>query len=206
MMANRASRQDGAEIAAKASTRWRPLRRFQRDERGATAVEFAFIATPFFMLMFAIIETALSFWTSQVLEESLSDASRSILTGQAITRYANAASRTGDFRDAVCTKAPSLLPCEKLTIDVRSYASFAAANTGTSGSNPISGGALNTSGFGYNSQPQPGQIVVVRAVLEYPILLNQWNGSLVNIGQGKRAIIATTTFRAEPYPVSTPSS
>lgn len=202
-MADQANRQDVAEAAAGTRQRWQPLRRFRRDQSGATIVEFAAVATPFFMLMFAIMETALMFWTNQVLEESLFQASRSILTGQAVTQYANAGTRTAEFRNAVCAEAPVLLPCDKLTIDVRSYASFAAAQTGTSASNPVSGGALNTAGFGYNSQPQPGQIVVVRAVLEYPVLLNQWNGSLVNIGDDKRAIVATTTFRTEPYTAPT---
>lgn len=204
-MADQASKPDEADIAAGVPRRWQPLKRFGRDERGVTVVEFAALATPFFMLMFAIIETALIFWTNQVLEESLSEASRSILTGRAVTLYNDAATRTGQFRDAVCTRAPTLLDCNKLTIDVRSYASFEAAKTGTSGSNPISGGALNTSGFGYNSQPQPGQIVVVRAVLEYRILLNQWNGALVNIGQGRRAILASSAFRTEPYTVQASS-
>ena len=38
------------------------FRRFVRNERGVTAIEFGFLATPFFMLFMAIIETSLMFF------------------------------------------------------------------------------------------------------------------------------------------------
>ena len=63
------------------------LRRFRRSQDGAAAVEFAFVAVPFFAILFAIFETALMFWTNQVLEESLSQVSRSLVTGQSRSIY-----------------------------------------------------------------------------------------------------------------------
>ena len=47
-----------------------------------TAIEFGAVATPFFALLFAIIETALTLWTTQVLETGVGNASRRIYTGQ----------------------------------------------------------------------------------------------------------------------------
>ena len=61
------------------------LRRFRSNRRGSVAVEFSLIALPFFALLFAIIETALVFFASQVLETAVQDSSRLILTGQAQT-------------------------------------------------------------------------------------------------------------------------
>jgi len=179
----------------------RLLRRFRRSQDGATIVEFAMVATPFLMLLAAIFETALMFWTSQALEEGVGQASRALLTGQSQTLYKGTASANATaFKNAVCANAPGLIDCTKVTIDVRSYASFASANTGTTASKPVSGGALNTTGYGY-TQPLPGQIVVVRAVLEYKLLFTQWTTALANIGAGKRAIVASATFRAEPFAV-----
>ncbi len=61
------------------------------------------------------------------------------------------------------------------------------------------GGTLNTNGFTYN-QPQPGQIIVARAVLDYQLFLTSWaSAALADIGTGRTALIATTTFRAEPF-------
>jgi pilus assembly protein Flp/PilA len=179
--------------------RFRLLSRFRRAQDGATAVEFAFISVPFMMLLAAILETALMFWTSQVLEEAVSQTSRRLLTGEALTRYAGTGSaNTVKFREDVCANSPGLVDCSKLVIDVRTYSSFAGAKTGVDGSNPISAGGLNTTGFGYN-QPQPQQIVVVRAVLEYPLYFTRWSATLANIGDGRLGIVASTTFRAEPF-------
>lgn len=180
----------------------RLLLRFKRSQDGVAIVEFALIATPFFMLLAAILETALMFWTSQTLEEAVAQASRSLLTGQSQSLYkGSATANAAAFRDAICGRAPALIDCSKLTIDVRSYSSFSSAQTGTAGSNPTGGGTLNTSGWGY-TQPQPGQIVVVRAVQEYSLLFTQWSSALANIGPGKRGIVGSTTFRTEPYTVS----
>jgi Flp pilus assembly protein TadG len=158
------------------------------------------IAVPFFSLLFAIFEMALMFWTNEILEESLSQASRRLLTGQAISRYtsSNPAVNAQAFRDDICALAPAgLVDCSKLYVDVKLYSSFASANSGTG--SVTAGGALNTTGFTYN-QPQPGQIIVARAVLDYKLFLTSWaSAALANIGTGRTALIATTTFRAEPF-------
>jgi Flp pilus assembly protein TadG len=178
------------------------LRRFRRSQDGATAVEFAFVAVPFFALLFAIFETALMFWTNQVLEESLSQVSRSLITGQSRSIYtaSTGPANAAKFRDNICQLAPmGLIDCAKLAVDVRVYSSFADASSGTSGSNPIAGGNLNTSSFSY-TQPQKNDIVVVRAVLDYKLFLTSWaSAALANIGTGRRGLIASTAFRAEPF-------
>lgn len=187
----------GANVARR--PRLRLLNRFRRNQDGATAVEFAMISVPFLMLLAAIIETAMMFWTSQVLEESVSQTSRRLLTGEALTRYTgNAAANTAAFKNDICANSPGLVDCSKLVIDVRTYSSFAGAKTGIDGSNPITAGGLNTTGFGFN-QPQAQQIIVVRAVLEYPLFFTSWSSSLANIGEGRRGIVASSTFRAEPF-------
>ena len=59
------------------------LARFRGNRRGSAAVEFALVAPMFFGLLFAIIETALVFFSGQVLETIAQDSARAILTGQA---------------------------------------------------------------------------------------------------------------------------
>lgn len=189
-----------ADVPPARTRRPRLLARFRRSQDGATAVEFGFIAFPFLILLAAILETALLFWTSQVLEEAVSQASRRLLTGQSHERYSSndATIKTEAFKNDVCAGASALIDCDKLIVDVRTYSSFANAKTGVDGSNPISAGGLNTTGFGYN-QPQPSQIVVVRAVFPYSLYFTQWSASLANIGEGRRGIVASMTFRTEPY-------
>lgn len=200
--------QPAPEPTSTPPTRRGLIRRFRRDQDGATAVEFALVITPFLALLLTIIETAMLIWTSQALDDAVTQASRTLLTGQSTTTYPaadGATANTRKFRDAVCANGLGFFDCSKVQIDVRSYGSFAAAQAGTSGSNPISGGALNTSGFGYNPAG-PGQIIVVRAVLEYKLILPQWSvmtaqwtSPLANIGSGRRAIVASTAFKSEPF-------
>ena len=54
------------------------LRRFRRNRRGSAAVEFALVAPIFFAVLFAIIELALVFFASQILETVTQDCARLI--------------------------------------------------------------------------------------------------------------------------------
>lgn len=194
-----ATSQAGGASSSRPAKR-RLIGRFRRSQDGATAVEFGFIAFPFFALIFAILEIGLMFWTSEILEESLTQASRRLLTGQAVSRYASTdpAKNATAFRNDICALAPiDLIDCSKLQIDVKVYSNFGDAKTGSA--SPVSGGALNTRNFSYD-QPKPGQIVVARAVLDYRLFLTSWaSAALANLGPGHRALVATAVFRAEPF-------
>lgn len=169
-----------------------------RNQRGATAVEFGLVAMPFFAVLFTIIETALMFWTSQVLDEAVTQASRTLLTGESVAIYSASPDKTKAFKQEVCARAPALVDCDRLSIDVRGYTTPADALADLAKRNPVSGTTLNTKDFSYN-QPQASQIVVVRAALRYSLYLTGWTNSLADLDGGERAIMAVATFRSEPY-------
>jgi Flp pilus assembly protein TadG len=52
----------------------------RKREDGATAVEFALVALPFFGLVFAILELAIFFFASRYLEDAVFNMGRKILT------------------------------------------------------------------------------------------------------------------------------
>ena len=54
------------------------VRRFARNQDGAAAVEFGLVAAPFLALLFAILETALVFLASEVLETATADAAHAL--------------------------------------------------------------------------------------------------------------------------------
>src|SRR3954449_11365980 len=83
------------------------LRRFRGSRRGSAVVEFALVAPMFFALLFAIIETALMFFASQVLETATQDSARQIMTGQA----QNAAMTQAQFKTLVCSKIYAMFDC-----------------------------------------------------------------------------------------------
>ncbi|KFC70929.1 Flp pilus assembly protein TadG [Bosea sp. LC85] len=178
---------------------------FSSNQNGATAVEFGLVAMPFLLVVFTIIETALMLWTNQVLQDAVTQASRTLLTGESVAIYSTpsnplphaAKTSTEAFRLEVCAQAPALVDCEKLRVDVRGYATPAEALADMAKRNPLSGRTLDTSGFSYN-QPGTNQVVVVWAALRYSLYLSGWSNSLANIDGGERAIMAIATFRNEP--------
>src|SRR5882757_11225563 len=98
------------------------LCRFRRDQRGSAAVEFAMIATPFFALLFAIIETSIVFFAGQVLENGLQDSARLLYTHQA-----QDSGMTGQqFKDDLCARVAVLMSCSIIGIDVKFYAAGTA--------------------------------------------------------------------------------
>src|ERR1700710_510103 len=84
-----------------------PLRRFARNQKGSTAVEFSLVLVPFVALLFAIIETSIIFFSSQALETVVADSSRLILTGQAQNGNFDQAA----FKTAVCNNVHGLFDC-----------------------------------------------------------------------------------------------
>ncbi|MGP9820691.1 TadE/TadG family type IV pilus assembly protein [Salinarimonas sp. NSM] len=175
------------------------VKRFRKDEEGVTAIEFAFVAIPFFALLFAIIEAALVFWTQQVLETAVSDASRRIYTGQfqAENRtITDAADLQTAFKDEICARVVALFDCEStLRVDVRSFGDFDGV---TFGSVLDDDGALDDDAFGFQSSGA-GQVVVVRAAIDYPVFTTVLDGSGANLPDGRRLIMASAAFRNEPF-------
>ncbi len=76
-------------------------RDFIRCRKGATAVEFALVATPFIALLVAILQTVLVFFAQRILDEVTEEASRYIMTGQAQT---GSVTQSG-FANYLCTSA-----------------------------------------------------------------------------------------------------
>ena len=97
------------------------MRRFRRNRRGSAAVEFALVAPVFFALLFAIIETAIMFFASQVLETMTANASRLIMTGHGAEQRHVA---LADFKQKVCSQIPALFNCANIYVDVQTVPTF----------------------------------------------------------------------------------
>ncbi len=52
------------------------LKKFKKDQEGATALEFALISPLFFLLLFGLIELSVAMFVNTVVEGGLRDASR----------------------------------------------------------------------------------------------------------------------------------
>lgn len=161
------------------------LRRFARNRKGATAVEFSLIAIPFLAMIFAIIETALVFFAGQTLETAAADSARKILTGQAKDWNQER------FKEEVCGRIFGLLDCNKIRVNVQAYSSFSGANM----SRPVD--ANGNIGEAFNPG-NAGDVVVARLLYEWPVYVSMLGLNTPGMSN-KRLLVATLAFRNEPF-------
>ncbi|WP_426439591.1 TadE/TadG family type IV pilus assembly protein [Bradyrhizobium genosp. P] len=176
------------------------LRRFRRNSRGSTAVEFALIAPLFFGLVFAIIETAMMFFAGQVLETVTQDSARAIMTGQAQNGLVTGCSTPctqAQFKTYVCSQISAMFDCTNgIYIDVRSYtASQFGSVTLTQ---PIDSGGNFLPTMQYNTGGS-GSIVVVRLFYQWPLFVTSLGFNAANLNNKKRLLTASAAFKNEPF-------
>lgn len=197
MCANTDLRPDADPTQRRRSRLGRHLKIFRRKDDGAAAVEFALIAMPFFALLFAILETALAFWSTQVLETAVANASRRLYTGQfQQSNDQGAPDIAAKFKDEVCKNVPALFACDRnsafLHVDVRKFA------PGSTPPDMMKDKKVEAASFGYQAT-KANEIVMVRVALEYPVFVSMLNSNVPNLANGKRLLVSTATFRNEPF-------
>ncbi|MGH2550453.1 MAG: TadE/TadG family type IV pilus assembly protein [Rhodanobacteraceae bacterium] len=171
----------------------RLLIRFGKKNDGAAAVEFAIVVVPFFAILFAIIELALVFWAGQVLETAVNDTSRLVMTGQAQKQNFD----KDRFKTELCARVLGLFTCDaRMMIDVRTSGGFATANLGKPSFK--GNGQVDDTGFLYQIGG-PGEIVVVRVIYEWPLILRTFGLDIADTPSGNRLIMSAVAFRNEPY-------
>ena len=173
------------------------LRRFRRGRGGSAAVEFALVAPVFFALLFAIIESAMMFFATQVLETVTQNSARQILTGQAQTASLTEAQFLSTVVCPTGSVASMLFSClpPSFYIDVESYSQFSSVVM----SSQIDGsGNFITSNLGYNPGG-PGDIVVVRMFYKWPLFVTGLGYNVSNLSGNQRLLYGTAAFQNEPY-------
>jgi Flp pilus assembly protein TadG len=178
---------------AASGTPFQAYQNLARSDSGATAVEFGLVAAPFLALLMALFQTALVFFAGRVLDETTEEASRYIMTGQAQT----AGMTQSGFANWVCGQTFALFTCNKFMINIQNYSSFSSASTATPTLTFNSSGAV-TNTWSYNTG-NPGDIVVVQVMYQWPIVLGPLGFSLSNLSNGNRLLMSTAVFKNEPF-------
>lgn len=173
----------------------RHSRRFKRDDRGVTVVEFALLALPFFSVVGAILQTSLVFLASQVLESAVHDSSRTIRTGQA-----QGANMTIEgYRSAVCDQLFGLFPdCSGLHIRVNTVTNFQSATVAP----PVPADCVAPCDWTENESWTPGvgkSVVLVQVYYRYPVVVQLGPFGMANMGDGRRLLGSATVFQNEPF-------
>jgi len=183
----------------------RLAKRFQKEEDGATAVEFAFVALPFFALLFGIMELAIVFFINSALTHATAEAGRIIRVGNF-----QACGGADEFKALVCENMTGLGNCWKnVRIDVVEGDSFktivmpAIPPVQPRDDTQSGDDAVPQTPNGVYNANAAGDTMVIRSVLHYRLALPPLLTRLDNPpGSGARTMIATTAFRNEPFPAN----
>ena len=178
------------------------VRRFGRDERGVTAVEFGILAIPFFTIILATMQTALVFLATQVLDSALEDATRLVRTGQAQngTTYGT----TDALRTYMCGYTFNLFDCSKIQLRVETISNFGSVQVvpvvQDCNTDPTKGPLTCT----WKTPPAYSggsklQIEQVSAYYRYPLVIVMPYFNLKNQPDNYRLISAILVFRNEPF-------
>lgn len=176
-------------------------KRFKRfsKSRGATAVEFAIIATPFFFTIFALIEVMVIFFVQTALEASVAEVSRLVRTGQAQSTSMSQSA----YKTAICTRLGGMANCNaRLFVSLEAY----SAPPTTAAADPWDDGTLTPG----SSSDEPFQasnaedFVIARAYYVWPLMTPGLSNALSNFSGGtfgakNRILVATAAFRNEPF-------
>jgi Flp pilus assembly protein TadG len=171
-------------------------RRWSRDRRGATAVEFAMVAAPFTFMIFAIIQLALYFMVQVTLDNATAIAARQLRTGTTVADGASDASGQKAFAKSICSNMgwlQSQCPAN-LTVDVR----------------PLSGGysggvSSQAMGACYYSG-SAGSAVELRSLYKWNLIAAALASSLQGPSANVAQIQSTEIFQVEPNNQSNPST
>lgn len=175
-----------------------------RNEKGATALEFALILPLFLGFIFAIIDVSAYFFVAGQLQHGVVQAARQIRTGNVV---GNDNATRDAFRTAICANINTGIFADCVTsvhVDVRAFTSYgtitipATLDTNNNGTIEDSETTFDTGG---SSCP-----VLVRAFFNYHTLIPALQNVLAAVVPNTTNITAATAFRNEPFTGGTGST
>ena len=188
----------------------RILRRLFRDCHAAIALEMAFVAPPFLLMILAIVDMGLMLATQSLMDGAAQSAARLIRTGQ----VAAAGNSITTFQNQLCdglSPVMSTADCQaNIIFDVQTFADFGSISFPSCTLN------ANQTGTGTVCNFSPGtarQIVGVRATYIRPFII-PWVGACLsggscwaglgttdgtNAGTDSATLVSTVIFQNEPF-------
>lgn len=204
--------QDGRAKAGRPKRRlWRRLRR-SRD--GAAAIEFAILAIPYFLIIFAIIETFVAFYAEQMVHLAVNNMARELRTGRITYDLGRTTDMTeGQFRQAFCNEISILITCSeteittpsKLYIDVRTFPTFGDIPGKIPRVSTADYSDIDPSSFDF-APGGPKSINMVRALYRWQVMTDLVRPYITTIRPADGSmptdflISATTAIQNEDYP------
>ncbi len=170
------------------------LSRFARNREGSTAIEFMLLSIPFAMLVFAILESCISFAGQQLMANITDDVARQIRTGQ--LRPADIDEES--LKAMICDRLELIVAegCPGLYVDLREYPTFAAAAAVRI--KITADKDLDTSDFDVDPGPSMSKNML-RVFYKWPVITDFMAKLVSNLKGGKTLLFASVTWQNEPF-------
>jgi Flp pilus assembly protein TadG len=193
--------------------RWRLLARFGKNRDGAAALEFALLAIPFMMLIFATFETFLAFAGEQLMNNAVDTMARKIRTGEITFGQGKPTDMTeSEFREAFCAEISVLRMCSsteasspaKLYLDIRQFSTFADMPKDVPRVSSDQYSDLDTTEFAFSPGGSESKNMV-RAYYRWQVMTDLIRPYITNIRPAGKLIptdfliVSTSAFQNEKY-------
>ncbi|MGV3552349.1 TadE/TadG family type IV pilus assembly protein [Rhizobium sp.] len=168
----------------------RLLRSLSKDRKGSAAIEFAILALPFFVVIFAIAEIAVMYFVDSGLDAAVHKAVRSVRVG--VAKTGNWDSKK--FKEVVCGELSFSFDCKtKLKVRATVITNMASITK----VNPITGGTLGvTEDFNLGTS---GSFVLVQAYLPWDPVFKLYTISAGKLSNGSYVLGAAELIKNEPF-------
>lgn len=166
------------------------LRSLSKDRKGSAAIEFAILALPFFVVIFAIAEIAVMYFVDSGLDAALHKAVRQVRVGVA---------KSGNwdvkkFKEVVCGELSFSFDCSS-KLKVR--ATVVTDMSSVPRTSPVSGGNLNvTEDFDLGDS---GSYVLVQAYLPWNPTFKLYSISSAQLSDGSYVLGSSELIKNEPF-------
>lgn len=177
-----------------------------RDENGASAVEFAMLALPFFLFILAIIGYGLYFFTQTSLDYAVESAARKIRTGEVNTGGTQRSDKqmtVDEFRKLVCQDGQPAIDCGKLSVIVQHAADWSGISpqSCTDSNGKMTGSTGSGSDVLSQYSGEASDVVLVTTCYEWALGNDFSFLKLAGDGGNGGPVImqSTTAFKSEPY-------
>jgi len=167
------------------------MRALRRDQKGATAVEFALLIGPFLFLLLGLLEVSMQYFVATAMDYAVQRTSRLVRTGQA----QEAGLTVNDLRLTMCENILNIFDCPN-----NSYISVTELNSlsATQASLPVNANGSFLPSSIYQTG-HGGSYVIVRGYFQFSPLFNVFGALTPGLTNGNRVVAASALFRNEPF-------
>jgi len=166
------------------------LRRFAGNRQGAAAIEFAILALPFFLVIFAIIEIAIMCFVDAGLDAALHKTARQVRVGTATTDQWD----LSKFKATLCSELSYYFDCSNSLLVRATVITDMSSVTRISA---LAGGTLSVSeDFDIGGA---GDYVLIQAFLPWDPVVHYYSYSSSKLDDGRYVLGAAELFKNEPF-------